>query len=292
MRAIRNGLGILCALAALPVHAKLVEEEFRSFKDSHGAKLKITRLKSSLSNIYVLESDSKIAVIDPGPLEEAPELISYLQQKKGKTLSCLLLTHGHSDHAGATSPLKTAFSQAKIVSGREEAMTQTGENRELKPTGKVFARALKPMFEHQHFPPFKPDLTLSGSSLDLQAPCSLPIRAMSTPGHTVGSASYAFGDYVVVGDLIQGGWLNGAVQNKNARTSFFHGDPGQNLQQLKGLADQGFRDYLPGHGAILPREQIEAYLNQNRDASRGSPQKATYQDFPSKKPHSTLPKGP
>lgn len=89
-------------LAMLPnlklVDLKLPKEGFREFISA-----------------WILESDNKIYIIDPGPTKSLPQLIDKLD---GKKPDYILLTHIHVDHAGGVGSLSTIFPEAKIIASQ------------------------------------------------------------------------------------------------------------------------------------------------------------------------------
>src|ERR1700677_3735707 len=71
-------------------------------------------------NTYVLwlpKSDEAI-VVDPG-LE--PDLILEFLEEQGLKVAAILNTHGHADHIAGNGPMKTAFPQAPLIIGKNEA---------------------------------------------------------------------------------------------------------------------------------------------------------------------------
>src|SRR6516164_6383812 len=72
-------------------------------------------------NTYVvwLEGRSDALVIDPG-LE--PDLILDFLKEADLVPAALLCTHGHADHIGGNDVLKSAFPEAPLVIGRQDAI--------------------------------------------------------------------------------------------------------------------------------------------------------------------------
>ena len=70
--------------------------------------IKTLQLGMLQTNCYVAwgENAQGCVVVDPG--DEPEQVIACLRQL-GKTLSAILLTHGHFDHVGGVKPLAEAY---------------------------------------------------------------------------------------------------------------------------------------------------------------------------------------
>lgn len=76
--------------------------------------MKIHFLKSMWSDIIILQSDDKIALIDTGFQEQYKEIKSYLSKLKVKNISFILLTHFHKDHYGSIENIIKQFNVEKV----------------------------------------------------------------------------------------------------------------------------------------------------------------------------------
>jgi glyoxylase-like metal-dependent hydrolase (beta-lactamase superfamily II) len=96
--------------------------------------------------------------------------------------------------------------------------------------------------------------------LDLR-PWGIAGRAIQRPGHTPGSLVVLFEDgRAVVGDLMLGGYLGGAILPHRAGEHYFHADLARNLENIRWLLAQGAKEFYLGHGGPVDRAAvIEAF---------------------------------
>jgi glyoxylase-like metal-dependent hydrolase (beta-lactamase superfamily II) len=109
------------------------------------------------------------------------------------------------------------------------------------------------------FEPFVPDVALDRSvaMVDL----GLDATLLATPGHTAGSVSLIFADgQAIVGDVLMGGHMGGAVRPHQPRTHYFAWDATENRNSLARLLSHGATRLHVGHGGPL---QAEALLDWN-----------------------------
>jgi len=172
-------------------------------------------------------------IIDPGG--DAPELMVMIEMAEVE-LKAILLTHGHSDHVGATAEIAAATG-ARIF-GSEEA-------REV----------LAAPDEHQIFPgmpSFLPatvdQVVTDDQDIDLGG---MTVRAIMTPGHTPGSITWFAEPGLFCGDLL----FRGSV----GRTDLLGGSFEELAASVHKLMLQYPPDTVvyPGHGSstTLGREQ-------------------------------------
>ena len=173
-------------------------------------------------NCYLLTNDKEAIVIDPG--DEAEVILSAVEEK-GCTLSKILLTHGHFDHAGAVSDLAEKTGAEVIIHSGDEIMLRDNSKNLSFLTGvgiKCYEGAT--MLESVG------EITLGSEK----------INYIHTPGHSEGSVTYQCGDNLFCGDLI----FRGSI----GRYDF--GDLKKELGSIKYLLDN-FDDSVkvfPGHG--------------------------------------------
>ena len=122
------------------------------------------------TNTWLLESGEDLVIIDPGPLSDQ-HLSAIVAATAGRSVSSVLVTHGHSDHAPLANPL---------------------------------AKELEvPAYGYSPGPGFKPDLRLSeGSTLQVG---EATIEVIYTPGHSDDHLCFVVGRILFTGDHIMGG---------------------------------------------------------------------------------------
>lgn len=176
------------------------------------------------ANAYILYQPGRndALVIDPGG---APETI--LEALDGKTLSGILLTHGHFDHIGAVSALRGPDTPV-YIHGLDAPMLRD-------PALSYAAEGGGEVLDHG-----AADVLLSGG--DTVQAAGITLAVLHTPGHTPGSVCFQCGDDLFSGDtLFREGYGRMDLAGGSMEAMV------QSLRQLLSL-DAGLRVH-PGHGA-------------------------------------------
>jgi len=166
-----------------------------------------------LSNFNELLADTEsgqAAVVDPA---YQVDLLLREAQKRGWTISAILITHTHPDHVdGAEEMVQATGAPLYVGAGEAKSAQAAAPSARVIPVG-------------------------DGDRLTVGA---LSIEALATPGHTVAGTSYLVGGNVMTGDTLFVGGVG--------RTDFPGGDPRilwRSLQKLASLPEET-RVY-PGH---------------------------------------------
>lgn len=171
------------------------------------------------ANAYLLTEDGKNAVlIDCGGTEPLA-----FAQKRGLSLSFVLLTHGHFDHIGGCAAAQAAGAKIGVL-GAELPLLSSRSN-----LGEGMGVPV---------PPFRADFTFSdGETLSL---CGMSFNVIATPGHTPGGACFLCGDSLFTGDTL--------FLESVGRTDF-PGGSGAALRASvrKLLSLEGDKTVYPGH---------------------------------------------
>ena len=165
-------------------------------------------------NCYLVYNEEALLIIDPGA--EGAKLIQEIT-RLGKKPAAILLTHTHYDHIGAVEELRHHYQIPVYVSPLEQAWLSN------------------------------PILNLSGLGRHDDIANIIEIGGMKfsvvpTPGHSIGSVSFVFDDFVVVGDAL----FKGSI----GRTDLHTGDMQQLLHSIMTYLftlPEEFPVY-PGHG--------------------------------------------
>lgn len=178
------------------------------------------------TNCYILYADNstECLVIDPG---YEPERIMDAVKKLGKTISAILLTHGHFDHVGG---VREIFSQTDCDIYLCPADCQMPEQMTAGPL--CYTNSYQ-----------------DGDTLNL---AGLTLQVLHTPGHTPGSVCLLCENALFAGDTLFAGSCG--------RTDLPCGDwdtLASSLGRLKALPD----DYTvyPGHGEATRLSLEKAY---------------------------------
>lgn len=191
----------------------------------------------------------KVAIIDPGPADEA-HANALLNAVKGETVTHILVTHTHKDHSPGTPLIKQATGATVYAEGPH--------------------RASRPYFESETVSTesgadrnFKPDVEIRDS--DMIEGDGWTIELVATPGHTANHMAFAWreGDALFVGDHIMG-WSTTIVAPPDGSMP----DYMASLDRLIGRDEQL---YLSGHGAeILEGPRYSRFLKRHRLAREAS----------------------
>ncbi len=181
------------------------------------------------------EPGAGVAVIDPGPLHET-HLAALLAAVEGQTVSHVLVTHTHRDHAPLARPFAKAVG-APILAARPPART-------------VHASA---SLDEDEDETFAPDIVLTGG--ERLRGDGWTIEAMATPGHASNHMAFVLveEDALFSGDHVMG-WSTTVVAPPD-------GDMAAYMASLDAVIARGFSTIWPTHGAPItePGPFLEAY---------------------------------
>lgn len=181
-------------------------------------------LGSYQTNCYIVyDADfGECIVIDPG---YEPETVLLEANRLGKTISAILLTHGHFDHVGAVKDLVAETDCKVYIHEYDLALPAT-----------LTAGPL-----------YYTDVYDEGDVLQL---AGLTIRVLHTPGHTPGSVCLMIEDNLFTGDTL--------FRDSCGRTDLPGGNPTEIFKSLRRLAA------LEGDFRVLPGHSMETSLEEER----------------------------
>ena len=164
-----------------------------------------------------------VAVIDPGP-DDGAHLEALLAAVEGETVSHVLVTHTHRDHAPLARPFADAVG-ALVLAARPPA-------RETHASGGL---------DEAEDQTFRPDVILNdGDRID--GP-DWTLETLATPGHASNHLAFALieENALFSGDHVMG-WATSVVAPPD-------GDMGAYMASLERVAARGFETLWPTHGA-------------------------------------------
>jgi glyoxylase-like metal-dependent hydrolase (beta-lactamase superfamily II) len=167
----------------------------------------IVPLSLGMVHAFLLRGERPI-LVDAG-LPGSEERLEEALRRHGVSLdelSLIVLTHAHSDHAGAAAALRERSGAPLAAGAGDAADLAAGANAPLTPTGAMGRLMGRAAGEQLRFPPAVPDiLAEDGFSLE---PYGVDGRLLALPGHTPGSLAAHLADgRLLAGDLITGSFL-------------------------------------------------------------------------------------
>lgn len=147
--------------------------------------MKITRLPLGAlqTNCYIVSNKERVLVVDPSA--EAKVIIGKLKDI-GLPVDGILLTHAHYDHFGALDEVQ-AFTDAEVYMSDIEFdwLTDIAKNGSIRFTEEVTSSV-------------SPNALKEGPA-DVGA---FKFDVIHTPGHSPGSLTYKFDDFIISGDVL------------------------------------------------------------------------------------------
>lgn len=188
---------------------------------------------------YIVGRDApgaRVAVIDPGPLDDA-HLAALLDAVKGHTVSHVLVTHTHRDHAPLARPFAEAVGGAPVLAARPPSRT-------IHASGGL---------DEDDDETFSPDIILTGG--ERIEGDGWTIEALATPGHASNHMAFILTDENALfsGDHVMG-WSTTVVAPPD-------GEMADYMASLDAVIARGFDTLWPTHGAPVtdPGPFLDAY---------------------------------
>lgn len=187
------------------------------------------------------EAGAAVAVIDPGPLDDA-HLAALLAAVEGRTVSHVLVTHTHRDHAPLARPFAAATG-ATILAAQPPT-------RDTHASGEL---------DEDDDADFAPDVVLSGG--EVMAGDGWTMEAVFTPGHASNHMAFALHEENALfsGDHVMG-WSTTVVAPPDGNMRDY-------LRSLDTVIAREFTTLWPTHGPPITevRPFLEAYRSHRLD---------------------------
>ncbi len=189
---------------------------------------------------YLIGSGNTVAVIDPGPADDA-HIDAIMEATKDETISHILITHTHMDHSPGAAPLK-ARTGAKTYGFGPHGSGKPG---------------MEP--EEDGDMAFTPDIFLKdGETFNAG---DWTVRAIHTPGHLSNHLCFELMEEKTLfsGDHVMG-WSTSIVSPPD-------GDMIQYLDSLEKLLDYDHTRYWPTHGPAIdnPKDHVKGLIAHRHD---------------------------
>ncbi len=217
-------------------------------------------LRMGICNCYLIKEDG-IIVVDSGTPKQGKKFLKWLRELSVNPgdISLLLLTHGHTDHAGSASEFKELTGCKIAINHREKEWVEKA----LKPVppginlwGKVCGVLFRIVVPFINFPGTPVDIALEDADFSLES-YGINGRIIYTPGHTSGSMSLLLdtGD-AFVGDL--------AVNGLPLRIGPGMPQVGDSADIIKNnwrlLLSRGAKQIYPAHGKPFNADVLKKFL--------------------------------
>lgn len=177
-----------------------------------GSPRSVVALNLGPSTAYAVRGDRTV-LVDAGPAGSGRRLLRRLARGgvDPESISLIVLTHTHPDHAGGAEPLSQALGVPVAVHRREADAARAGHSplyAPRRPLGHLLARVMPETFPAVATPLIVEDgADLSGYGA--------PLTVLHTPGHTPGSITLLHGRLGAVGTALVGDLLAGGLLRRN-----------------------------------------------------------------------------
>lgn len=210
---------------------------------------------------YVLKGEG-IAVVDSGVPQKGAVFARILEKNgiRPEDVKLVILTHGHYDHIGSASEIKS-LTGASLAMHKAEVHWLENSLKPLSPGITAWGRFLNvlqaPFIPFIKIPPTEVDVVIDDDGLSL-ADYGLPGRVVYTPGHSSGSVSVVLDTgEAFVGDLA----MNKFPVRLRPGLPIFADDPTAVISSWKNLIKLGVTTIYPAHGEPFPISIIEKAID-------------------------------
>ncbi len=201
--------------------------------------IRILRVPPLGTNCYFISADGHLGLVDPGG---AADSIIRLVEESGLLPQCIILTHGHFDHAGAAGALRAHFGIPVFIHRLDAPMLENAKASHADRFG----------FPYEGFAADR--LLEDGDTVSIGP---LPFSVLHTPGHTAGSICLLHENMLFSGDTLFCGSVGRFErEEKNAMQS--------SIRRLLSLPDE--TRVFPGHDretTILQEKCTNPFANFN-----------------------------
>lgn len=206
---------------------------------------------------YLIETTGALFLVDGGMSGTGNNILKRIAKigRKPEELKFALVTHAHADHFGGLAVVQEASDCAIICHPAHAETVRRGHgivSPGLNAIGRIYKRIADVVLPMLRLPRLRRVVTVE-DGVKLHR-FGLPGRVVYTPGHTDGDLTLLLDDgSAFVGDLVQGRRIQKIT---SPEFSIMATDAPAMLKSWRTLLDSGAKMLYPGHGNIVPIDDI------------------------------------
>lgn len=218
----------------------------------------LLQIRLGSTNVFLLQVQGDVLLIDAGPEDKAPTLFATLQAGgiRPTDIDSILVTHAHQDHAGGLKALKDATGAPVWMHSRDASLVQEGRTRRpWSVTPGPLHHILYWLYVRgvpETVPPVEIDHHIDG---DQSLPFGDGLRAIHVPGHCAGQLAFLwpkYGGVLFAGDAALSVWGRPCL-------SIVYEDVQQGHKDLQRLSALDFETAVFGHGAPITEAAAQQF---------------------------------
>ncbi len=221
--------------------------------------VRVFAVRKEFASSFIVEDDGGRVIVDTAYEDNAGDLARHFEGggEDINSVDAIVLTHGHSDHAGGARFLRGQYGIPVVIGAGDDGILGDGgaDPVGLCPTDD-FAAGRVEEDGAARYTPFDADV-LAKDSGDLSQLSAIDAELVFQPSHTPGALTVVVGPFAFVGDLFRGDIFSSA-----AAVHFYNCDLEANRREIQALLDNhpDVTTFIPSHFGAVSRDEVEALL--------------------------------